>query len=110
MSSSHSVSAVRPCRDGSLGAGGLVDNRDRLTARFEQVRPRLRSVAYSILGTMTDADDALQDCWLRLDRSDPSNVEDLEGWLITVVGRICLDMLRRRAHRRERQFGDWLPE
>jgi RNA polymerase sigma-70 factor (ECF subfamily) len=87
-----------------------VDNREWLAARFDQLRPRLRSVAYSILGSMTDADDALQECWLRLDRSDPSDVEDLEGWLITVVGRICLDMLRRRANRRERQFGDWLPE
>jgi RNA polymerase sigma-70 factor (ECF subfamily) len=88
----------------------LVDDRDWLTVRFEELRPRLRSVAYSILGSMADADDALQECWLRLDRSDPTDVQDLEGWLITVVGRICLDLLRRRAHRRERQFGDWLPE
>jgi RNA polymerase sigma factor (sigma-70 family) len=87
-----------------------VDDRDWLAGRFEELRPRLRSVAYSILGSMTDADDALQECWLRLDRSDSSNLEDLEGWLITVVGRICLDMLRRRAYRREGQFGDWLPE
>jgi RNA polymerase sigma-70 factor (ECF subfamily) len=87
-----------------------VDNRDWLAARFDELRPRLRSVAYSILGTMTDADDALQECWLRLDRIDSARVEDLEGWLITVVGRICLDMLRRRANRRERQYGDWLPE
>jgi RNA polymerase sigma factor (sigma-70 family) len=87
-----------------------MDDRDWLAARFEELRPRLRSVAYSILGSMTDADDALQECWLRLDRSNSSTVADLEGWLITVVGRICLDMLRRRAHRRERQFSDWLPE
>jgi RNA polymerase sigma-70 factor, ECF subfamily len=87
-----------------------MDERDWLAAQFEQLRPRLRSVAYGILGSMTEADDALQECWLRLDRSDTANVADLEGWLITVVGRICLDMLRRRANRRERQFGDWLPE
>src|SRR5437868_11195688 len=81
-----------------------------MAGQFEALRPRLQSVAYSILGSMSDAEDAVQECWLRLDRSDASNVNDLQGWLTTVVGRICLDMLRRRRNRAERHFGDWLPE
>jgi len=90
--------------------GGRVDDREWLAVQFETLRPRLRSVAYSIVGSMTDAEDAVQECWLRLDRSDTTNVADLQGWLTTVVGRICLDMLRRRRNRRENQPGDWLPE
>jgi RNA polymerase sigma factor (sigma-70 family) len=86
-----------------------VDNRDWLAARFDEFRPRLQSVAYSILGSVSDAEDAVQECWLRLDRSNSADVRDLHGWLITVVGRICLDMLRRRGHRRE-YLGDRLPE
>jgi RNA polymerase sigma factor (sigma-70 family) len=87
-----------------------VEDRERLAGRFEALRPRLQSVAYSILGSVSDAEDAVQECWLRLDRSDASRVADLQGWLTTVVGRICLDMLRRRRNRRESQFGEWLPE
>jgi RNA polymerase sigma factor (sigma-70 family) len=87
-----------------------VENREWLAGRFEALRPRLQSVAYSILGSVSDAEDAVQECWLRLDRSDASRVADLQGWLTTVVGRICLDMLRRRRSRRESQFSEWLPE
>jgi RNA polymerase sigma factor (sigma-70 family) len=87
-----------------------VEDREWLADQFEALRPRLQSVAYSILGSVSDAEDAVQECWLRLDRSDASGVADLRGWLTTVVGRICLDMLRRRRNRRESQFGDWLPE
>jgi RNA polymerase sigma-70 factor (ECF subfamily) len=87
-----------------------VEDREWLAGQFEVLRPRLQSVAYSILGSVNDAEDAVQECWLRLDRSDASSVADLQGWLTTVVGRICLDMLRRRRNRRESQFGDWLPE
>jgi len=87
-----------------------VEDREWLAVQFETLRPRLKSVAYSIVGSMSDAEDAVQECWLRLDRSDTTNVEDLQGWLTTVVGRICLDMLRRRRNRRENQPGDWLPE
>ena len=87
-----------------------MEDREWLAAQFESLRPRLRSVAYSILGSMTDAEDAVQECWLRLDRSDTARVADLQAWLTTVVGRICLDMLRRRRNRRENQPGDWLPE
>jgi RNA polymerase sigma factor (sigma-70 family) len=88
----------------------VVDDREWLAGQFEALRPRLQTVAYSILGSISDAEDAVQECWLRLDRSDASGVADLQGWLTTVVGRICLDMLRRRRSRRESQFGDWLPE
>jgi RNA polymerase sigma-70 factor (ECF subfamily) len=87
-----------------------VSDRDWLATCFEGLRPRLTSVAYSILGSMNDAEDAVQECWLRLDRSDTTDVADLQAWLTTVVGRICLDMLRSRRHRRERSTGDWLPE
>jgi RNA polymerase sigma factor (sigma-70 family) len=87
----------------------VVDD-EWLATQFEALRPRLQSVAYSILGSVSDAEDAVQECWLRLDRSDAGGVADLRGWLTTVVGRICLDMLRRRRKRRESQFGEWLPE
>lgn len=87
-----------------------MEDREWLAGQFEGLRPRLHSVAYSILGSVSDAEDAVQECWLRLDRSDASGVADLQGWLITVVGRICLDMLRRRRTRRESHLGDWLPE
>lgn len=87
-----------------------MEDREWLAGRFEALRPRLQSVAYSILGSVSDAEDAVQECWLRLDRSDASRVADLQGWLTTVVGRICLDMLRRRRNKRESQFGEWLPE
>jgi RNA polymerase sigma-70 factor (ECF subfamily) len=87
-----------------------VADKEWLATRFEQLRPRLHTVAYSILGSMSDAEDAVQECWLRLDRSDTSDVADLQGWLTTVVARICLDMLRRRRNRPERHYGDWLPE
>jgi len=88
----------------------VADEREWLAARFDELRPRLRSVAYSVLGSMSEADDAVQECWVRLDRSDASRVEDLQAWLTTVVGRICLDMLRRRRSRREDYLGDWLPD
>ena len=87
-----------------------MSNRDRLAEQFELSRPRLRSVAYSMLGSVSEAEDAVQECWLRLDRSDAAAIDDLRGWLTTVVGRICLDMLRARKARREDYAGTWLPE
>ncbi|MFJ2766939.1 sigma-70 family RNA polymerase sigma factor [Streptomyces sp. NPDC087300] len=72
-----------------------------LAARFEEHRPHLRSVAYRMLGSLSEADDALQETWLRLSRTDISDVENLGGWLTTVAGRICLNMLRSRTHRSE---------
>jgi RNA polymerase sigma-70 factor (ECF subfamily) len=78
--------------------------------QFEAIRPHLQSVAYSMLGSVTEAQDAVQECWLRLHRSDAAAIHDLRGWLTTVVGRICLDMLRSRKARREEYVGTWLPE
>ena len=63
-----------------------------------------------MLGSVTEADDAVQEAWLRLDRSDPGGTDDMRGWLTTVVGRISLDVLRRRKSRREDLAGSWLPE
>ena len=78
---------------------------DWLVERFEERRSRLRTVAYRMLGSSSEADDALQEVWLRFSRSDTSGVEHLDAWLTTVVGRVCLDMLRSRERRREEPFG-----
>jgi len=78
-----------------------MDEHELLAERFEQNRTRLRAVAYRMLGSSNGADDAVQDAWLRLSRSDSSGVENLAGWLTTVVARVCLDMLRSRAARHE---------
>jgi RNA polymerase sigma-70 factor (ECF subfamily) len=83
---------------------------DELTERFEEHRGQLRAVAYRMLGSLTEADDAVQESWLRLSRSDVSAVENLRGWLTTVVGRICLDMLRSRTARREDPLEVRLPD
>ena len=72
-----------------------------LTERFEENRPRLRGVAYRMLGSLSEADDAVQEAWLRLHRIETDSVENLAGWLTTVVSRVCLDMLRARSSRRE---------
>src|SRR5436190_17639648 len=86
-------------------------NRDNwLAEEFERQRPHLRAVAYRMLGSASEADDAVQESWLRLSRSDSETVGNLGGWLTTVVGRICLDMLRTRHARREDYAGSWLPE
>jgi RNA polymerase sigma factor (sigma-70 family) len=87
-----------------------VDERDVLASRFEENRTHLKAVAYRMLGSMAEADDAVQEAWLRLSRSDAAAVENLRGWLTTVVGRVCLDMLRARRARREDYAGSWLPE
>jgi RNA polymerase sigma-70 factor (ECF subfamily) len=81
-----------------------------LAAAFEEHRPHLRAVAYRLLGSMPDADDAVQDAWLRLSRADASEVGNLGGWLTTVVARISLNMLRARRYRREEPVGDSWPE
>ena len=78
--------------------------------QFESRRPQLRAVAYRMLGSLADADDAVQEAWLRLDRADGSAITDLSGWLVTVVGRVCVDMLRSRYARREELRESWLPE
>jgi len=81
-----------------------------ITERFEARRPHLRSVAYRMLGSLSDADDAVQESWLRLSRADTSDVENLGGWLTTVVARVCLDMLRSRASRGEDSLYSPLPD
>ena len=76
-----------------------MSEQDWLAERFEENRPHLRAVAYRMLGSSTEADDAVQEAWLRLSTADTSNVENLGGWLTTVVGRVCLNVLRSRTTR-----------
>jgi RNA polymerase sigma factor (sigma-70 family) len=83
---------------------------DWLAERFEAHRSQLRAVAYRMLGSLTEADDAVQEAWLRLNRADTSGVENLGGWLTTVVARVCLDTLRARSSRREEPLGVHLPD
>lgn len=92
-----------------------MDDLDRMDGmlwfaqQFEEHRPRLRAVAYRMLGSLTEADDALQEAWIRTTKSDGSAIENVSGWLVTLVGRVCIDMLRARKARREDPVG-WLPE
>jgi RNA polymerase sigma factor (sigma-70 family) len=87
-----------------------VDERDQLTESFEAHRTHLRAVAYRMLGSLSEADDAVQEAWLRLSRSDSREIENLGGWLTTVVARVSLNILRSRRSRREESFGLQLPE
>jgi RNA polymerase sigma factor (sigma-70 family) len=87
-----------------------MDERDEPADGFEAHRSHLRAVAYRMLGSVNDADDAVQEAWLRLNRSDTSTVENLGGWLTTVVARVSLDMLRSRTARREQPAGTHLPQ
>src|SRR6516162_1916662 len=89
---------------------GPVNEGDWLAERFEAHRPRLHAVAHRMLGSAAEADDAMQEAWLRLSRSDPSGVENMGGWLTTIVARVCLDLLRSRQSRREQPTGDDLRE
>jgi RNA polymerase sigma factor (sigma-70 family) len=83
---------------------------DSLAERFEANRIRLRAVAYRMLGSLNEADDAVQEAWLRLSRSNTSEIENLDGWLTTVVARVCLDVLQSRTSRREVPLGVHLPD
>ncbi len=87
-----------------------MDEQGWLSARFEENRPRLRGVAYRMLGSLSEAEDAVQEAWLRLHRTDTARVENLGGWLTTVVSRVCLDVLRARKSRREEPIGAQMPE
>lgn len=87
-----------------------VDDMLWFAERFEEHRPRLLSVAYRMLGSLTDAEDALQEAWVRSTRADGSAIDNVGGWLTTVVGRVCIDLLRSRQSRRENLTGTWLPE
>jgi RNA polymerase sigma factor (sigma-70 family) len=81
-----------------------------LADRFDRQRPQLRAIAYPILGSFSDADDAIQQAWLRLQRADAEQIDSLERWLTTVVARICLNMLRSRRTRGEQPLDSWRPE
>jgi len=87
-----------------------MDDREFLAQQFEEQRTRLRAVAYRMLGSLSEADDALQETWLRLSRVDADEVENLGGWLTTVVARVSLNMLRSRRSRREEPIGVRMPE
>jgi len=87
-----------------------MDDQDWLADRFEANRAHLRGVAYRMLGSLTEADDAVQEAWLRLSRTDRSDVANLRAWLTTVVGRVCLNMLRSRGTRRESSLDTHLPD
>ncbi|MCP9954527.1 MULTISPECIES: sigma-70 family RNA polymerase sigma factor [Actinomadura] len=87
-----------------------MDEREFLAERFEEHRTHLRAVAYRMLGSLAEADDAVQESWLRLSRSGAGGIENLGGWLTTVVGRVCLDMLRSRTSRRETPLEERLPD
>src|SRR2546428_5179459 len=87
-----------------------MEKNDWLAAQFEAQRPHLRAVAYRMLGSLPEAEDAVQEGWLHLSRSDAIGVENLRGWLTTVVARVCLDMLRSRTARREEPLGAREPE
>jgi RNA polymerase sigma factor (sigma-70 family) len=87
-----------------------MDEHDWMAERFEEHRTHLRAVAYRMLGSQAEADDAVQESWLRLSRSGATGVENLGGWLTTVTGRVCLDMLRSRQSRREEPVGMDVPE
>src|ERR671919_2414908 len=87
-----------------------MDERDWLGERFEEHRGQLRAVAYRMLGSLSEAEDAVQEAWLRLSRTDAGGVENLGGWLTTVVARICLDVLRARRSRSEEPVGVRVPD
>jgi RNA polymerase sigma factor (sigma-70 family) len=87
-----------------------MNERNYLAERFEENRTHLRSVAYRMLGSLSEVDDAVQEAWLRLSRADTTNIDNLGGWLTTVVARVCLDMLRSRQSRREEPFTPDAPE
>src|SRR5437764_1378349 len=87
-----------------------MDDHESLADRFERHRTRLRSVAYRMLGSLSDADDAVQEAWLRLSRADTSEVENFEAWLTTIVARVSLNMLRSRRSRPEQPLDVRMPE
>lgn len=87
-----------------------MNDREYLAERFEEHRTHLRAVAYRVLGSVSEADDAVQEAWLRLSRADATAIDNLGGWLTTVVARVCLDMLRSRQSRREEPFTPDAPE
>src|SRR5437870_5768602 len=98
------------CYDPPQRRNVTMSEQDWLAKGFEEHRTRLRAVAYRMLGSVSEADDAVQEAWLRLSRSETSDIENLGGWLTTVVARVSLDMLRSRASRREEPAGAHPPD
>src|SRR5215471_6238114 len=96
--------------DGTRPKNVTVNQSDWLAERFQAHRTHLRAVAYRMLSSLSEADDAVQEAWLRLTRFDSSGVSNLGGWLTTVVARVCLDMLRSRKSRREEPLGVHVPD
>ncbi|HVM96996.1 MAG TPA: sigma-70 family RNA polymerase sigma factor [Candidatus Acidoferrales bacterium] len=92
------------------GGDDRMNEKDWLAERFEENRARLRALAYRMLGSLSEADDAVQESWLRLSRSDAGDIENLGGWLTTVVARVCLNMLRSHKSRREEPLDVHLPD
>ncbi len=92
------------------GAGGGDSDADALARRFDADRGHLRAVAYRMLGSLSEAEDAVQETWFKLSRTDVSGVANLTGWLTTVIGRVCLDMLRSRGSRREDPLDHFVPD
>ena len=107
---SHRPGFVRHYYDGARRRDVTVEQSEWLAKPFEEKRAHLRAVAYRMLGSLSEADDAVQEAWLRLSRSDTSDVQNLGGWLTTVVARVCLDMLRSRKSRREEPLGVHVPD
>src|SRR5919112_1547168 len=87
-----------------------MDERDWLTQRFQEHRPRLRALAYRMLGSTSEADDALQEAWIRLSRTNAAEIDNLQAWFVTVVGRVALNMLRSRKRRGEHPLEAHLPD
>src|SRR6184192_2742779 len=87
-----------------------MNERDYLAERFEEHRTHLRAVAYRMLGSVSEVDDAVQEAWLRLSRAGTTGIDNLGGWLTTVVARVCLDMLRSRQSRREEPMSAYVSE
>jgi RNA polymerase sigma factor (sigma-70 family) len=87
-----------------------MDEQRWLAERFEERRPHLRAVAYRMLGSLSEADDAVQDAWLRVSRSDTTEVENLDAWLTTIIAHISLNMLRSRRTRRDEPLGPHVPD
>ena len=87
-----------------------MDERDWLAQRFQEHRPRLRALAYRMLGSTSEADDAVQEAWIRLSRSNGAEIDNLQAWLVTVVGRVALNMLRSRKRRGEQPLEAHLPD
>lgn len=87
-----------------------MDDLEQLAEQFEPHRARLRAMAYRMLGSLSETDDAVQETWLRLSGTDAKSVENLGGWLTTVLGRVCLNLLRSRNTRQEQPFGLHMPD